>query len=489
VWAWADVEIQKLQPYIDLIHGDAPAEKSLLLDYSRSSKFLVCMTAFNNKHYIVSVVTLISILTLVFQPLCASMFIVMDTLWGPPAFNVTNFAAISLNQGPEFQDLTVFLSAAGFASSSALYNFGDPSFIHDGYTVGPFQIPIAEGFNGSVSATTTAVKTNTNCFPMVTQSTELAGGGWTNAATFQGCTFNYPVGATVRHQFGTDVLPDCNNTGTPAYFRPIVLWFFTYDTTPPQGSATICSPTISLLDVVVTVDISTGNLTSVQEIGPFTSASPFSSLSQNVTGAPMNGRAFNGIVFNLTAADEFVLARSNATDLQLPASIFQAATTGPSGLIGAFQNNTFVGMATKVYGTYLHLVAKTLYFLPNEEPILVEVQSFQRRLWLSDVVVHMQAFVLLLIACLGTLVQVFHSYSRQKLRLQHIPGTIASSISISAETSVARLLDGKQEEDFEETLHNRTFSMDAGTMKIEMQSGVYQGPISTRRSAFALEQP
>jgi hypothetical protein len=33
-------------------------------------------------------------------------------------------------------------------------------------------------------------------------------------------------------------------------------------------------------------------------------------------------------------------------------------------------------------GTYLQLLAKTVYFLPIASPILVEVNSFQRRLWL-----------------------------------------------------------------------------------------------------------
>lgn len=63
----------------------------------------------------------------------------------------------------------------------------------------------------------------------------------------------------------------------------------------------------------------------------------------------MNGRAYNGIRFNLTNADQFVIARSNATDLQLPASIFQAASQAPGGIPVAFQTNSFVEMATKVY--------------------------------------------------------------------------------------------------------------------------------------------
>jgi hypothetical protein len=210
-------------------------------------------------------------------------------------------------------------------------------------------------------------------------------------------------------------------------------------------------------------------------------------LSGNVTGAPLNGRAFNGIVFNLTDADEFMIARSNATDLQLPASIFQAATTAPGGLTAAFQTNSFVEMATKVYGVYLRLLAKTVYFLPTEDSIVVEVQSFQKRFLLrygmvcisalhlselnlfSDIAVRLQIVVLLVIALVGAFVQLSHRYSRRQLRLQHIPGTIASAISIGAETDLAHLLNGEQERDFSHALYNKKFRIDPRTMKIVME--------------------
>lgn len=101
----------------------------------------------------------------------------------------------------------------------------------------------------------------------------------------------------------------------------------------------------------MTVDIATGNLTSVQEISQLNSnsTSPLASLSGNITGAPLNGRAYNGIQFNLTGADQFVIARQNATDLQLPSSILQAAATAPGGLTTAFATNSFTGMAVQVY--------------------------------------------------------------------------------------------------------------------------------------------
>lgn len=102
----------------------------------------------------------------------------------------------------------------------------------------------------------------------------------------------------------------------------------------------------------MTVDVGTGNLTDVKELSPYDADSaPLGSLSANITGTPLNGRAYNGVRFNMTNADQFVTARAAATDLQLPASIFQAAEAGPGGLTAAFSNNgsAFTTMATDVY--------------------------------------------------------------------------------------------------------------------------------------------
>jgi Protein of unknown function (DUF3433) len=35
LWAAVAIEIQTMQPYIDLVHGHAPAKRSILLDYTR----------------------------------------------------------------------------------------------------------------------------------------------------------------------------------------------------------------------------------------------------------------------------------------------------------------------------------------------------------------------------------------------------------------------------------------------------------------------
>ena len=122
-----------------------------------------------------------------------------------------------------------------------------------------------------------------------------------------------------------------------------------------MASATFCYPSFSIWEVNAGVDIRTGKVTKVSEIRPFSQYSNFSSFSANVTGPPLNGRAYNGIKFNLTGInpDQFVLGRQNATRLQLPAAIYQAATRSPGGYIGTFTNGNFSVLSNQVYvGTF-----------------------------------------------------------------------------------------------------------------------------------------
>jgi hypothetical protein len=120
-----------------------------------------------------------------------------------------------------------------------------------------------------------------------------------------------------------------------------------------MASATFCHPSFSIWEVNAGVDISTGNVTKVSEIRPFSQSSNFSSFSANVTGPPLNGLAYNGIKFNLTNPDQFVLGRQNATQLGLPAAIYQAANQSPEGYVGNFANGGFSALSDKVYvGTF-----------------------------------------------------------------------------------------------------------------------------------------
>ena len=96
LWAWTDFEIRKLQPYVELARGNAPPQRSLLLDYTRNkcafpfssllngrligycSTLLVWTVAARNRHWPVVLGALLVVLTFSFQPLAAALFNVQD---------------------------------------------------------------------------------------------------------------------------------------------------------------------------------------------------------------------------------------------------------------------------------------------------------------------------------------------------------------------------------------------------------------------------
>ncbi|KZT22786.1 hypothetical protein NEOLEDRAFT_1137597 [Neolentinus lepideus HHB14362 ss-1] len=463
LWAWTDVEIKKMQPYVDLVHGDAPAHRSVLLDYTRTNNFIVWARAAANKHYIVALASLMAILSLALQPLAAALLTVQDTWLAKPDATVNNTAALGLNLNDQFWDLTSFLTAAGYASASVLYNLGDPEFVHGGYTVAPFQLPTNLATNGTVYANTTAVLSDPGCQPP-TQNLQMTyntnNETWTIVADQPGCPFTWNVAKVAQYLFGVAPCPDTGD-GTPDYQRPVLFWYFTY-VPSANASITFCKPSISLWDVAATVDLASGNLTSV------TTLSPVQAAGNNITGAPLNGKAYNGIAYNLSDPDVFTVARVNATQLTLPAAVFQSADM--AGLEGVFESDGFVGLTNMVYRTYLTLVARTVYFIPGDEPIIVQVKTVERRLWLSAVAVHLLTTALIILAFFGTIVQLLHRGDREHLRLAHEPGTIASAVVVGAQTNMGDLLAGRQrKEDIIQALRDKRFRINTRTMKIVME--------------------
>lgn len=68
---------------------------------------------------------------------------------------------------------------------------------------------------------------------------------------------------------------------------------------------------------------------------------------------------------------------------------------------------------------------------------------------------------MLILAIFAIILHLFHRADRSDLRLMHEPGTIASAMSIGAQTGVGNVLAGRQaEQDFKEALANKTFRMD-----------------------------
>ncbi|KAA1473042.1 hypothetical protein DENSPDRAFT_218676 [Dentipellis sp. KUC8613] len=496
LWAWTDIEVKRMQPYVDLAHGDSPAERSLLLDYTRTHNFFVWLSAAVNKHHLVALTSLMAIVGLSFQPLAAALFTLRQTYITLPDAQVTSRQAIGLNQDQQFQDLTSFLGASGYASSSILYNLGDPNFVKGGYTVALFDLPYNLANNGSLSANTSAILSDPGC-QNPDQGVQMnrnpdGSGSWNNSATFNGCTFSWTVNKTSEHLFGAEILPPCSAfAGTDVPFLPAIFWFFTYEPTP-MASVTMCAPRITLQSVAVDVDLHSGNITAVNVTGPF--ATTPGTAAGNITGAPLDGKAYNGL--NWTAsqlvADPFVMQRATAIQLQLPAAVFQNAVQNyPGGLTRAFDDNAFAPLSAQVYTTYLAMIARLVYFTNTNSDLNVRVSTTQTRLWIDDVAAHLLVVALLMLAFFGTLIQILHRHDRRDLRLLQPPGTLASAAAITASSNISSLLDGQlRPEDMGRALKDRRFRIDPETMKVvmDMDGGEgYAGARSPgwRRSAFA----
>ncbi|KAI0342287.1 hypothetical protein BDW22DRAFT_179555 [Trametopsis cervina] len=472
-WTWTDVEIRRLQPYVDLAKGDAPPKRSLLLDYTRNHTFYVWTIAAHNNHWLVALGSLLVIITLCFQPLAAALFNVQDVFSFDPRTTTTSLASIGLNQDANFQDLSSFLTAAGYASANVRFGVGDPSFVRQEFTVAPFKIPNIP--NGTVTANTTVVRTQTNCVGPDGGSVnmqQLGNGSWNNSAIFNGCSFSWSVNKTAVNLFGVDPVPDTADcaslTAIPEQFRPVIFWFFTYQPAA-MASLSMCSPSVSFFDATVSIDVASGNVTDVQTLGPLGSHVTSQQFPGNVTGDPLDGRAYNGMFFELGAPDSFTEQRQGAIQLSLPAAVFQAAQNSDEGLTSSFQNNRFASLSTDVYTTYLALVASTVYFLNFQQPIDVDIQTIHKRLFLSDVAVHLLASAMFILAVFGTILHLWHRRERSILRLAHAPGTIASAVSLGGKTGLGEVLAGRhRESDMLQALENKRFRIDPRTMRIIM---------------------
>lgn len=493
IWAWTDLEVKRLQPYVDLLHGNSLPQRSLLLDYTRTHNALVWVKATSNRHYIVALSSLMALVALSFQPVSAALFSVRDVYRTSPETTVNNLRAISLNQDQQVQDLTSFLGASGLASASIVYGLGDPEFVNDGYTVGAFELPLELATNGTLKTNTTAILSDPGCRDPdqpVTMNKFADGSGWNNSATFSGCQFFWQVDNNSVHLFGAETMSNCTafDTTDPS-FAPAIFWFFTYSP-KAMASVTMCAPRITLLNVEATVDLASTNLTHVSPHGNISvGQGQFTQYAGNITGAPLYGRAYNGLNWTDLASDPFVNARAGAIQLQLPAAVFQNAVQSAEGLTAAFVNNTFASLSATVYRKYLSNLATLLYFVNAPQPMTVTVSTFQKRLFLSDVATHLLSVGMLLLSLFGTIMHLLHRHDRRGLRLLHAPGTLASAASFTAQTPMAELLDGRQRpEEINQALQNLRFRMDPLRMKIvtDGEPGLeeVQSPTGWRRSFF-----
>ncbi|KAK1226532.1 hypothetical protein PQX77_010499 [Marasmius sp. AFHP31] len=533
MWAWTDIEIKKLQPYVDLVQGDSPPHRSLLLDYTRHHTLLVWWPALTNKHYTVFLASLLAIVSLTFQPLAAALLDVRDIWWSLPVMTTTPNTLLGLAPGlsspsasgvPDINsplgDMTAFLSASGFAAASALYpDLPKPPFVtidpvsDDGWTVMDVAFPKSLPRNGTtVAMNVTALHTSPNCRRVPVSMTQLADGNWTNVvkdeATNCGLTWN--VTRTGPNLFGASVAvcanatipsPNEDNTAGKRETNPVVFWFFRYVPTA-NVSATLCEPQIELFDVTATLSLVPNSnvdadvqssLTKVAIRNTFDARSSAhtqfaGNLSALVNSSTNTIPAFNGLDWDraFTSTDSSVRDRLQGARLVMPAAIWQAATRGggSAGVEGAFASDRFVKLSGQVYASYLSLLAKSLYFVPyrqgqaQDESVDLLVKTTVKRLFLSPFSTHALTALLILLALFSLFIHLSHTHARRNLRLRHLPGTIASAVSIGGQTGTSALLSEKEaagrgrgmtDDELKDALRERRFRIDPSTMKIVME--------------------
>ncbi|KAK7683126.1 hypothetical protein QCA50_013799 [Cerrena zonata] len=385
-----DREARKHQPLIDLMKGNATAARSLLLNYDNENLFKVFYKSVLNRHWHVTLGVTSAILAAAFGPLSSSIFS-MQPRWSVDPETMTSILEMpGLNMSPNVLDLTAFLNAANYGVVNVTFGVGDPQWVRQGYTIGAIELPDIS--NGTVHANTIAIRHEPNCVRHDTgqmKITPLANNsGWANTVSFNGCKLEWSVENTAKDLYGV-LTPqrDCSSQSTlpiPLHHLPVVFWFFT-QTPQPTLDAILCSPTISIWNVIADVDLYTKKLT---RILPVDSLMISSSLSfnhnftatdqhinstgnpildkslRNVSGYPMYGQAHNGLFFDWGIRDSLVLERLEGLRMILPATMYRAAKLGEGGLEGAFGDG-FEGYANRVYGMYLSIMARSLYFLPT----------------------------------------------------------------------------------------------------------------------------
>ncbi|KAL0069050.1 hypothetical protein AAF712_003733 [Marasmius tenuissimus] len=532
MWAWTDIEIKKLQPYVDLVQGDSPPHRSLLLDYTRHHTLLVWWPALTNKHYTVFLASLLAILSLAFQPLAAALLNVRDIYWSLPVITTTPNTLLGLAPGlssppasaildidSPISDMTAFLSASGFAAAFALNSdLPNPPFVttdptsadRDGWTVMDVAFPKSLPRNSTtVTMNVTALRTSPNCRKVQVSMTQLADSTWNNTiadeATNCGLTWN--VTRTGPNLFGANVTlcandtipaPTEDNAAGKRETNPVVFWFFTYAPSA-RASATLCRPTIQLFDVTATLSLVPNfdvdsdvqsSLVKVVTRNSFGARSPAytqfaSNLSALVDSTTNSIAAFNGLDWDraFTPNAPAVHDRLQGARLVMPAAIWRKAT-GTVGVEGAFGSEIFVTLSDRVYASYLSLLAKSLYFVPyrqgqaQDESVDLLVKTTVKRLFLSPFSAHTLTALLLILALLSLFIHLSHTHARQNLRLRHLPGTIASAVSIGGQTGTSALLSEKEatsrgsgmtDTELKDALRERRFRIDPATMKIVME--------------------
>ncbi|KAH7102428.1 hypothetical protein BKA62DRAFT_769577 [Auriculariales sp. MPI-PUGE-AT-0066] len=438
-----------IQPYIDLQQGKATAERSLLLSYVLSNPIRSIFSGLANKHNVIVVSAIGSVLAMLLQPLAGSLFTIRPTELDLPDTPI--LARTQLGVVPGFEDLEAFVAAAGYADAAggfqivhsvtidsiiiaAFHDLADPPFVKGIWAVTEFEIPEDKrSNNGSIQVQTIGIKSTANCEAPSYQTFNrgTTTGNYSLQATFSSCRTEITVNPSNDDFAGVQAVPDCDDNK---------------------------------------------NIEVTPKTDPIDQFPPANNVSDLLAAGPLSGVTFDPWI----GTNDLFRARAIAIQSQLPAAGLRLARKVLGGAEALQQNATgFQAVTERVYTQYLAIVAKSVYFQTAQAPLNGQLTQWQPRLWLDPLACHSLAGILVTIGLFMIFGHFGYSKTRTKIYLAVPPGTIASAITLTSNSRWTAMLTAADDQNsLEHKLRDMRFQLDPVTHHIIVQGEAIGQPLN-----------
>ncbi|KIJ42853.1 hypothetical protein M422DRAFT_253950 [Sphaerobolus stellatus SS14] len=473
LWAGTDADIKRMQPFIELASGNAPASRTLFIDYVNSHYMKALFQSMRNKHYIVALSSAMLVLGFAVQPLAASIFSMKDTWWRLPEISIRTFNTPGLDL--TYTNLSVASASMGLVAATAVNDISTPVFVKGSWALEDIELPTALVANGSLFTNVTAIRSLPNCQQSNNiNMTELEGGNFQVIGEFDGWIIGYVAEfiSSGTEWYRATVNTSCSSSSDPRPdFNPVS--FLVLHVNPQGGRANAmvyCKPTIDLVIANVQIELKTGQFV-VHDFINYT-------LPNNITdpGGFMKGRAFNGFGFGCGPSGQALNEEIYDTYIQTFTTALETkAIRSPSGLEGQIISGGMLGITEELYGQYLSTMAKGIYFLRSDaKSNTAFIETWQTRLFMVSSATHVLTAILLLFFISGIAVHMLHFRYRRALQLTRRPGTLATAIAYTADSNLRNHFRSIVPEGrFNEYLAENHFKLDMKTARIMMEETDY----------------